>query len=77
MGMGDIKAPFHPHHSKVWDAVNRLPFADILMRECPHPKVQEKYGHDCHVSVYVCRRCQFGRRHELFDGWSCSYAETK
>lgn len=61
------------------DAVTRLPFDDISLRPCPHPAVQKKYGAECMVSVYTCKRCQHGEKHELFDGWACKYtsSETK
>ena len=57
------------------DAVTRLPFADIMMRKCPHEKVQARYGADCYVSVYTCKRCQHGVKHPFADAWSCKYED--
>ena len=57
------------------DAVTRLPFADITLRKCPHPAVQARYGSGCMVSVYTCKKCQFGQKQKLFDGWGCGYAK--
>ena len=79
MGMGDKPQAFSPTHKTRTDAVSRLPFADISLRKCPHPAVQARYGQGCMVSVYTCKRCQYGQKHEFMDGWTCNYstAETK
>lgn len=79
MGQGDQKPKYTPSHHTSFCAVLRNYFPDISMRQCPHEAVQRKYGAGCKVSVYVCRKCQHGVRHKLFDGWACSYssAETK
>lgn len=73
MGMGDIKPPYSPTHKRVFDPVVRQYFADCLMRPCPHPKVQEKFGEDCCVSVYVCKKCQFSERYDFHDAVGCKY----
>ena len=56
------------------DAITRLPFPDVMLRTCPHPAVQKRYGAGCKVSVYTCKRCKHGERHGLFDGWGCAYS---
>lgn len=73
MGMGDQKPKFSPSHHKLYDPVSRQYFADCLMRKCPHEGVQSKYGKDCYVSLFVCKRCQYGKKHNLFSGWFCEY----
>ena len=73
MGQGDKPQRYVPTHSRILCAVTRVKFNDCSMRPCPHEAVQRKYGAGCNVSVYVCRKCQHGVRHELFDGWGCSY----
>ena len=59
------------------DSVSRLPFAEVSLRKCPHPNVQARYGKDCYVSVYTCKRCQFGKRYPLMDGWGCEYGNNE
>ena len=76
MGMGDTPQAYRPDHKPVVCAVTRLRFAGCMMRPCPHPTVQQRYGKGCNVSVYVCKKCRHGERHPLFDGYACTYSKT-
>lgn len=73
MGMGDNKTAPRPASVTYFDPVQKASFADSLMRECPYPAVQERYGKGTKVSVYTCRKCRYGVRQKLFAGWGCSY----
>ena len=73
MGQGDQKAKFAPSHHTSFCAVTRQYYSNISMRQCPHEAVQRKYGAGCKVSVYTCKRCQYGKRHPLTDAWGCDY----
>lgn len=78
MGQGDQKPKYSPAHKPIYDNVLGLSFAECVMRHCPHPEVQKKYGvgGECNVSVYVCQKCQFGVKHKLFAGWGCNYGKN-
>ena len=55
------------------DAITRLPFVPVALRKCPHQAVQKRYGAGCMVSVYTCKRCQYGEKHEMADAWKCTF----
>lgn len=72
MGMGDSH-PTPVKHYKKTCSILHLEFNDSLIRECPHPYVQEHYGK--YVSHYGCMRkkCKFLTQSEEFGGFGCSY----
>jgi len=75
MGMGDKEIPYAPKYEPVWCDVTAHNYSPVSVRECPVPSVIRKYGvgGKCKVSVYICRKCRYGRRVEMFDGWRCGY----
>ena len=77
MGMGDEKQKYRPVHRTRTDSVTRLPFVEIATRKCPHPAVQARYGNDCIVSVYICKRCQHGVKAPLCDAWACGFEKQQ
>lgn len=78
MGMGDEKPKFKPFHQSMVDAVSGERYADISMRECLHPAVAKRYGNRvfARVSVYVCKRCEFGINTPFCDCWECGYNKS-
>ena len=77
MGVGDKPIPFAPSYTPIRDDVIGKVFPPCCMRQCPHPKVQDKYGVGgvANVSVYTCRKCRYVVKHEFFGGVSCGYSE--
>lgn len=77
--MGDKPTPFEPKHKIIRDDVIGKSFASCCMRECPHPKVIQRFGLGgvANVSYYTCKRCKFHREHPLHFGVSCEYGLEK
>lgn len=75
MGMNDPKEPYEPKYEPIRCDVTGKMFAPVSVRSCPEPHVIKRYGvgGECKVSVYICRKCRFGRREKLLDGWRCVY----
>lgn len=75
MGMGDKEEHYHPTYRKALDMVLNRYYADCSIRECPHPKVIERYGTGgvATVSIYTCKKCKFAERARYFDGYGCGY----
>lgn len=75
MGMGDQKEPYRPSYAPVRCDVTGKMFPPISVRECPEPHVIKRYGlgGKCNVSVLICKKCKYGKRDDLCDGWGCVY----
>lgn len=73
MGAGDRQIPFTPSYEPVFDDVLHRMFAPILMRECPNEAVIRRYGTGgkANVSIYVCKKCRYGIKHEMMGAWYC------
>lgn len=65
--------------SKILDNVRNQQFDEHVMRECPNPKIIEKYGQNgkCMVSVYTCLRCKRAVHYQWHGGISCGYGKKK
>lgn len=79
MGIGDKDQHFHPPLLPVMDTAIGKPFAQCSVRECPHPKVRERYGTGgvATVSVYTCKRCRYAIRTKYFGGYECEYGKVE
>ena len=44
-----------------------------MVRECPHPKVNEVYGE--HICIYCCKRCKLRIPVQYIDGLKCGYSQ--
>lgn len=55
--------------------VSGLSFHSYAIRQCPHPQVIKRYGHDgiANVSVYDCRKCRFKETMEYTSALGCGY----
>ena len=75
MGMGDKPIPYRPKYEPVRDDVIGKVFGSGMMRECPEPHVQKRYGVGgiAHVSVYTCRKCKYVKTYPMHGGVSCTY----
>lgn len=75
MGMGDPKIPYRPKYEPIRDDVIGKVFGSGMMRECPEPHVQKRYGVGgiANVSVYTCRKCRYVRTYPMHGGVSCTY----
>ena len=75
MGAGDRPIPYRPKYEPVRDDVNGKVFGSGMMRECPEPHVQKKYGVGgiANVSVYTCRKCRYVKTYPMHGGVSCTY----
>ena len=75
MGIGDVKEPYVPKYEPVHCDVTGKMFSPVSVRDCPEPHVIKRYGigGKCKVSVWICKKCRYGRRDDLCDGWRCAY----
>lgn len=73
--MGDKKQLYTPKYAPTRDDVNGKMFGSGMMRECPEPHVQKKFGVGgvANVSVWTCRICKYAVKHEFHGGLSCGY----
>lgn len=71
--MGDKKIPYVPSYEPIFDDILRKTFAPVLMRKCPNEAVIKRYGTGgiANVSIYVCKKCRYGIKHEMMGAWSC------
>ena len=75
MGMGDKKIPFVPSYEPIMCDVLLKQFSTRMVRQCPHPKVIERYGTGgvANVSIYVCQKCMYKRTFQYCGAIGCSY----
>lgn len=76
MGMGDVKRPYQPPTFRARCDVDREEYDSRIIRSCPHPAVISRYGRmsgKANVSIYQCRKCQFGDVRPFDGSVGCNY----
>lgn len=79
MGMGDRQEPYKPKYAPVRCDVTGKMFSPISVRDCLEPHVIRRYGigGKCKVSVLICKKCRYGYKARMIDGWGCFYELEK